>query len=392
MSVTTPNRIVDVRSLPGSREVIAYKDGGLFPVLDMTADGIAVAALRGGGGHIALAGRMDIIRSLDGGLTWTPPNVVADSELDDRNPAFGVSPAGTLILAYARADCYDEDGVWQPKEREASGKWPWQMMVTRSHDKGLTWETPYPLSSDDPRPWSPFGKIVALADGTLLITIYYSGTVYQEYGESFSENEVELARSGVSCQFVLRSHDDGLTWGEPSLIALNMGETALLALPDGDVLAVMRESPDQQALYTTRSSDGGFTWSEPVQITNARQHPGDLILLANGDILLAYGNRNPPYRIEGRISRDGGRSWLDCLLTFSGHLYGYTVNAPRTTDLGYPSSVVRGGQGITMYYYTPSIARKGWTTHLAQDYYAVAVTWDEAELVAAVDQAVTDQE
>ena len=69
----------------------------------------------------------------------------------------------------------------------------------------------------------------------------------------------------------------------------------------------------------------GRSWSDPEQITQAHQHPADLVRLSNGDILLTYGNRNPPYRIEGRISRDGGRSWLDCLLTFSGHLYGYAV-------------------------------------------------------------------
>ena len=81
-----------------------------------------------------------------------------------------------------------------------------------------------------------------------------------------------------------------------------------------------------RALHSTRSQDGGLTWSPTTQITQARQHPADLAtLLSNGDILLTYGNRTPPYRIEGRISRDDGHSWLNCLLTFSGHLYGYTT-------------------------------------------------------------------
>ena len=34
-------------------------------------------------------------------------------------------------------------------------------------------------------------------------------------------------------------------------------------------------------------------------------------MLPDGGILLAYGNRNPPYRIEGLVSRDGGHIWSD---------------------------------------------------------------------------------
>ena len=116
------------------------------------------------------------------------------------------------------------------------------------------------------------------------------------------------------------------------------------------------------------------------------------------------GNRRPPNRIEGRLSRDGGRSWLPDLLTFSGQLYGYDIQErPRSGDLGYPSSVVRasttgGGRGITMYYWNPSIRtpprlqdgiylREGEPRFEARDYRAVAVLWDESELIAALRSA-----
>jgi hypothetical protein len=197
----------------------------------------------------------------------------------------------------------------------------------------------------------------------------------------------------------VRSHDDGVTWGEPALIGVNKNETALLALPTGDLLAVMRSIPPEQALYSSHSSDGGHTWSSPAQITGPRQHPADLVQLVNGDILMTYGNRTAPYRIEGKVSRDGGRTWLAPLLTFSSPLYGYDLPAERPTDLGYPSSVVRrgpgSGEGVTIYYYNPSV-RKPWqhenrqveTRYLAHGYYAIAVTWDEDGLIAAIDRAV----
>jgi hypothetical protein len=144
-----------------------------------------------------------------------------------------------------------------------------------------------------------------------------------------------------------------------------------------------------------RSADGGFTWSDPQALTASGQYPADLVALANGDLLLTYGNRNPPYRIEGRVSKDGGRTWLDLLLTFSGALYGYNVIAPRPTDLGYPSSVVcragKSARGVTLFYYNPSLWQPGdrrggerGAIYQQRDYRAIAVTWDEAELIAAI--------
>lgn len=386
MTTVTPQTILDVRALSSARETIAYKDGGLFPVLAVASDTV-VAVLRGGAGHLGLEGRIEVIRSLDMGQTWTPPAVVADSEADDRNPAFGVSQAGTIILSYHRQANYDENGNYVAWRRPADMDRRVEIVVTRSHDRGLTWETPYPLGVDQVKSGSPYGKIVALSDGTLLMAVY-GGAVASLLGSRMSEVN-ELAEAS----YVVRSHDDGKTWGEPAVIAPNKNETGLIALPNDEVLAVMRASGTEQELSTARSSDGGFSWSAPVQLTGRRQHPADVVRLSNGDLLLTYGNRMPPYRVEGRISRDGGQSWLDLLLTFSGQLYGYHLSGERPTDLGYPSSVVHQGQGVTMYYYNPSVNRP-WNRqdrrverrYLATDYYAIAVTWDEAELIAAIGQ------
>ena len=389
MSNQTPP-ILDVRALPGAAETIAYKDGGLFPVLALSGDTV-VATLRGGAGHLGLDGRMEIIRSLDGGRTWSPPAVVADSAVDDRNPAFGVTNGGTLILAYHRQGNYNEQGNW--RRREAMEESRVEVMVTRSHDHGLTWARPYPLGVDLLAAGSPFGKIVTQADGTLIMPIY-AGPIPALLG-----SHAAAVTGDGDCSYLVRSHDDGVTWGEPALIAVNKNETALLVLPDGDLLAVMRSIPPDQALYSSRSSDSGHTWSPPVPITGPRQHPADLVQLVNGDLLLTYGNRTAPYRIEGKVSRDGGRTWLPLLLTFSAPLYGYDLPPNRPTDLGYPSSVVRrgqgGGQGVTIYYYNPAV-RKPWqhenrtseTRCLARDYYAIAVTWDEAELIAAINTMI----
>jgi hypothetical protein len=389
VTTSSTSAVLDLRGLASTREAVIYHDGGQFPVLAALPDGTIVGVLRGGAGHVGLTGRVEIVRSLDGGQSWTPPAVIADSDRDDRNPALGVSQRGTLVLAYHRTGNYEADGTYAPEEFAARGERPVEVMITRSHDRGLTWERPYPLGLPILETGSPFGKIVSLADGTLLMALYGASDP-----ALLGARTADLGQRGL-CSYILRSHDDGLTWTDPALIGVNFNETGLLALPDRDVLAVMRGDVPNDSLSVTRSSDGGSSWTAPVQLTGTRQHPADLVALHDGSILLTYGNRNPPYRVEGRISRDGGQSWLPVLLTLSGQLYGYNVTEPRPTDLGYPSTVVLpGGQAVTLYYYTPSLRQSGAdrfklssSFYSATGYRTIAVTWREEELLAALANA-----
>ena len=235
MTTLSSDRIVDIRTLPGTRETTAYQDGGLFPILALAPNGDVVAALRGGAGHLGREGRMEVVRSSDGGLTWTPPHLIADSDDDDRDAAFGVSSQGTLILLYHREHNYDADGNYQDGGR-TSERTPVALMTTRSFDNGLTWEEPYPLSIDAVPTGSPYGKIVSLADGTLLARIYNNVARADEQSEQKFDTS-----------YLVRSEDDGRTWGGVSQIAPHMNETALIVLPGGDLLAVLRDDTAQGA-------------------------------------------------------------------------------------------------------------------------------------------------
>jgi hypothetical protein len=309
--------------------VTVVEGGGYFPVAIRLASGEILAVLRGGGAHIGRAGRLDLVISLDQGRTWAKPWTAVDGPEDDRNPALGQLVDGTILLAYAVLSGYEADGLKLSGKREDrvfDG-----VYLMRSKDKGKTWSKPE--RSPDIYSFyngkgavSPYGKIIQLKDGTVLMAVYFE----------FFENPGNES-------YIFRSRDGGKTWGEPSLLGKNFNETAILELSDGSLMAAMR-SEKSAHIAVTRSADGGKTWSPPSQLTQDMEHPADLIRLKGGEVLMTYGERNAPMGARALVSRDGGKTW-----NMEGKII-LAEDAPNT-DCGYPSSVeANDGQIVSLYY------------------------------------------
>ena len=130
---------IDIRRFPSATEVYLCRDFGYFPVLVNVHGEEILAVVRAGAGHVGVTGRLEAVRSPDGGRTWEPPVIIVDTHADDRNPAVGVAPDGTVVLAYHAQASYGEDGSWMPQLRRV------QMRVTRSRDGGRSWEDNRPL-------------------------------------------------------------------------------------------------------------------------------------------------------------------------------------------------------------------------------------------------------
>ena len=111
--VTQSPHIVDLTDAPGVETAIVIQGQGYFPVLDKTPDGDLVVVLRGGGGHLGIGGRLDLLFSHDG-LIWTGMRTAIDTSADDRNPAFGVTPNGRLLLGIHHQAGYTGHGVYNP--------------------------------------------------------------------------------------------------------------------------------------------------------------------------------------------------------------------------------------------------------------------------------------
>jgi hypothetical protein len=362
---------IDLRTLPSSTESIVYLNGGLFPVADRAANGTIAVVTRGGAGHIGLPGRLDVQWSRDGGRTFSPPATVVNTAIDDRNAAFGFTPAGTLIMIYFRQSSYDETGKYTP------GSVPVTMAITRSLDQGMTWSVPVVQPGFDELVGSPYGRVITLPDGSIGWNLY----------------KMNDSGDWAPGAYLVVSHDDGVSWERPRLIAPDRNETALRALPNGELIAGTRMNDrDKQSLAFTRSADNGHTWTPLAEVTGVMQHPADFVLLGGNRVLLTYGNRQSPYRVEGRLSDDGGVTWRDETILVSGQLYGYDTWVGRKTDLGYPSSVVNGDRVTTFYYYNPDHQQtdRDWTGptttpfYQARGYRCIALSWSIEEFLAAV--------
>ncbi len=311
------------------QRVTVVEGGGYFPVAIRLDSGDILAVLRGGGPHIGKAGRLDLVRSSDQGKTWSKPWTAVDGPGDDRNPALGQLADGTVLLAFAVLSGYDSSGLklaGNRQDRVFDG-----VYTMRSKDRGRSWTRPERSPAIHSfyagrGAVSPYGKIIQLEDGTVIMAVYFD--FYDSRGHE---------------SYIFRSKDGGKTWDEPTLLAKGYNETAVVDLGAGRLLAAMRSEKGAH-IAVTRSVDAGHAWGEPVRVTEDGEHPADLIRLKNGNILMSYGERNPPRGARAVISRDDGKTWDKSKLTV------LADDAPNT-DCGYPSSLeAAAGKIVSLYY------------------------------------------
>jgi hypothetical protein len=290
-------------------------------------DGRILATYREGTGHVTPDGRLRVVDSADGGLTWGSPRVAVDGPFDDRDPKLAVLSDGTVLLSYFVID-------WTTKaaygRHTVTGTW-----VTRSTDGGLTWSGPVEvgttMKADGRDGWAcSHGAVAELPGGDLLIPLYG-----RPAGEKWEQATV------------VRSTDGGHTWpsGSETLVAradgVNFQEPTLTVLDDR-IVGLIRTTVGHA--YLSRSADGGRRWTAAVP-TDMPASSHHALAVSTGEVLVAYGDlsrRYSPHReTVGRLIRRPLETWDgygDLQLYDSGH-----------RDQANPSSVeVAPGRFLTL--------------------------------------------
>ena len=318
-----------------------------WPTIGRTDDGELLVVFSGEREtHVCPYGVNQLIRSSDGGETWTEPETVNSSPLDDRDTGLLVTRTGALVITWFTGTSYSDPARYREQYPDEYMSWVrhWQKIPQRDRDKyhghwsrrstdgGRTWEPQV-----DTIVTAPHGPI-QLRDGRLMMV----------------GNERIDGRPTVAA---VESRDEGRSWQLAGIIpipeeklpdARHFNEPHLVELPDGRIVTLIRYEPtkeryDEWYMHQSESLDGGRTWTSAHQ-TPIWGWPPHLILLASGEVLVTYGLRREPFGERACLSRDGGVTWdIENEIVLRD-------DAPNG-DLGYPATVeMEPGELLTIYY------------------------------------------
>jgi hypothetical protein len=301
-----------------------------WPSLTLLQDGSIAAIIFNKPSHGLVEGDVDCYVSGDGGRTWTYCGTPAPHEPKTirMNHASGLSNDGSLVVLCSG---------WGGRDLR---EYTLPVMVSRSGDGGVRWDRSGVVQIQRGMPnLIPYGNIIRVNGGTLAVSLYDA-----------------VSMPGINRAYVFFSTDDGRTWKDPVIIGENRAlqnpelgnysDTSLLCPSQNRFLAVCRTYTREPFLELLISENRGRSWKIPEDmygsgLTAPQEHPGHLLKLNDGRILLTYGIRRGIFGIGARISNDNGLNWGPPMVVIS---YG-------GNDGGFPSSVqLEDGTIVTAYY------------------------------------------
>jgi len=308
--------------------------------------------------HICPFGKTVMYISKNEGKTWSPPIVINDTYLDDRDAGILYMGKGRMLVSWFTHSSYIyqnhyrdyivnhagesavrmtagalEDYNALPAEEQLAGSY-----MRISEDYGMTWSDAVYLPVT-----APHGPTMC-KDGSLI----YLGIETYETDRIHSRDVTD----GIENASLYRSCDGGYTWTLESKIQAPswlmgkefLDEPHVLELPDGKILGAFRiEGANPYTVGLCLSEDGGKTWGE-VYPTGVSGSPPHLMLHSSGALICSYGRREVPCGERAAISYDLGKTWEKEYVL-------HTAKHEEDGDLGYPATVeLDDGSLMTVYY------------------------------------------
>lgn len=289
------------------------------------------------------------LRSSDAGRSWAPESyrVAYRSEFGVNDPALTRLADGGLLLRVTEID------VRPSAERAALGPRLISHRVEHGRVAAARGNVVVPLALESGETVTA-GRLVEAGD----LTASFSREPVMELADGTWVLPVYAGAPFVTdAAYLIRSYDRGGRWGDASTIfrdesggpsdlqGINFNETAVLAFPDGEMLAMGRADETFHTegafipvggvgeLRSARSFNSGLSWSRPER-TEIFGQPAHLLHLGGDRVLCTYGYRRQPYGIRAVESRDRGRTWLvDDTVVLRDDAPGWDMGYPMTLQV-----------------------------------------------------------
>ena len=287
-----------------------YTDASLFihgtegyntfriPALAVSSQGTLLAFCEGRRFDSHDTGDIDIVlkRSLDGGETWLPMQIVCQAGEDTAgNPAPVVDrETGTIWLPFT------QNLASGPEALIVEGKAPRTVWLTWSNDDGASWSDPVEITASVKQPnWTWYatgpGHGIQLASGRLLVPCdHVAGTSEEYLASGYHSLGGFYATNGHA--HVIYSDDHGGHWQIGGIAQAGTNESTIVETADGSLYLNCRNycGARRRAYAWSRDrgdSFGEFGWDdslpEPicqasmVRLTTEGTHDRNRILFAN---------------------------------------------------------------------------------------------------------------
>jgi hypothetical protein len=274
-------------------------------------------------------------RSLNGGMTWSPPAVLREdnsnsgplaNRFNDKE-SITADPVtdGYVYAVWDRIESPNDNPLTPPQAYANSLAWHGPTWFARSTDNGASWETAHPIFDPKPSRTQTIGnQIVVLPGGTLVDGFNYitgsnghrvtqgdnAAVIFSsDHGDSWSSTPTIIANMG----------DRGVRDPEPvNCLGDNTPSTPCLLVRTGDILpdfavdpnsgtpgtmyavwqthrsATVNGIPVDDTILLSRSTDGGHHWSTPVKVNqtpsgyNEQAFTASVHVADNGDVAVTY--------------------------------------------------------------------------------------------------------
>ena len=276
-----------------------------IPALVTSKKGTVLAFVEGRKDSAADHGHNEILlrRSLDGGKTWTPVQLVArDGSNALNNPTVVVDrETGTVWLVLIRTSTkqFKSDDEVAKAQGRISDMWTFH-----SDDEGATWIGPVDITQSVNRSdWNRIvpgpGVGIQLRSGRLVIPCNH-------------------VIANIAFNHVIYSDDHGKHWRLGGSTEGNTDENQIVELTDGSLMLNIRNYRDKGHRGVSISKDGGLTWSkitsdptliEPVCQASFIRYTESPQFIKNRLLFSNPASETERIKLTMRVSYDEGKTW-----------------------------------------------------------------------------------